>query len=85
MLAATDAALILLHLVTGLDAFDLEQEANLSSWYSSVKLLGIAAMSAAVAARRATGCLFMILGLNRTTGKQRPPGKAARQQHAAPA
>ena len=50
-LAATDAAMILLHVFTGLDAVDLDQEANLSSWYSSVKLLGIAAISAAVAAR----------------------------------
>ena len=43
--------MILLHVFTGLDAVDLDQEANLSSWYSSVKLLGIAAISAAVAAR----------------------------------
>jgi len=50
-LAATDAALILLHVFTGISAVDLDQEANLTTWYSSVKLLGIAGMSAAVAAR----------------------------------
>jgi len=48
-LVATDAALILLHLLTELSLFDLDVEANLPSWYSSVKLLGVAILSAALA------------------------------------
>ncbi len=54
-LGATDAALILLHVFTGLAVVHLDQEANLASWYSSVKLLGIAGMSTAIAARRSVG------------------------------
>lgn len=54
-LPATDAALILLHLSTELSWFDLDGEANLPSWYSSVKLLGVALVSAALALRGGTG------------------------------
>jgi len=53
ILFATDAALLVLHLATGLDAFDLDREANLATWYASAKLLGIAAVSAAIFAASA--------------------------------
>ena len=47
-LLATDLALIVLHVVTGLPVFDLDREANLSAWYSSAKLALIALLSAAI-------------------------------------
>lgn len=54
-LLATDAALIVLHLATEASLFNLDVEANLPSWYSSVKLLGVAIVSAALAVRGGVG------------------------------
>lgn len=52
---ATDVALIALHLLTESAAFNLDTEANLPTWYSSVKLLGVAILSAALAMRTVDG------------------------------
>jgi hypothetical protein len=55
MLAATDLALVVLHLATGLDLVDLDREANLTSWYSSAKLAGVALLCLAASGRLGGG------------------------------
>ena len=47
-LLVLDVTCIALHLITGWPVFDLDQEGNLSAWYSSAKLLGIALVAVAV-------------------------------------
>lgn len=77
MVAATDAALVVLHLATGSPVVDLDREANVATWYSGAKLLAVAALFAAVAHAPGTdrtrkrlwllGCtLFVGLALDET-------------------
>ncbi len=55
IVAATDVALVALHLLTGLSVVSLDEESNLASWYSSLKLSTIALVSLALYAVRSPG------------------------------
>jgi hypothetical protein len=66
-LVATDLALILLHSLTDLALFNLDREISIPTWYSSAKLLAVAALSALLFAhpgRGSTGrALWLVNGL----------------------